>query len=184
MNMNFTYQESNNDQLNVFTTLGGARQTRNWSLSDQFNIQKGRNQFNVSANYNHSQSGSLNNFSGVNNVANDIGILGVSDSPFAWGLPRLSFSSITGLSDVTPSSSIGNRAGTNVTWRHPFGRHQVQAGGNDVGERIVVSSPQDGGGGGQVVVGRCGRRAARQHDDGPGAGGGLQKIAAIQMALS
>jgi hypothetical protein len=129
MNLNFQYSKQDNDQLNVFTSLGGARETKNWSLSDQFNIQKGRNQFNVSANYNRSQSGSINNFSGVSNVANDIGILGVSDSPFAWGLPRLSFSSITGLSDVTPSSSIGNRAATNVTWRRPFGRHQVQAGG-------------------------------------------------------
>jgi hypothetical protein len=129
MNLNFTYNEQNNDQLNVFTALGGAQQTRNWGLTDQFNIQKGRNQFNVSGNYNHSENGRINNFSGVNNVANDIGILGVSDSPFAWGLPRLSFSSITGLTDVTPSNSTGKRAGTNVTWRRPFGRHQFQAGG-------------------------------------------------------
>ena len=129
MNLSFQYSRQDNDQLNVFTSLGGAQETRNWSLTDQFNIQKGRNQFRVSANYNHSQSGRINNFSGVNNVANDIGILGVSDSPFAWGLPRLSFSSITGLSDVTPSSSMGNRAGTNVNWSHPFGRHQIQAGG-------------------------------------------------------
>ena len=53
----------------------------------------------------------------------------MSDSPFAWGLPRLSFSSITGLSDVNPSRSIGDRVGTNVTWSRPFGRHQIQAGG-------------------------------------------------------
>jgi len=146
MNMNFTYSEQNNDQLNVFTSLGGARQTKNWSLSDQFNIQKGRNQFNVSANYNHSQSGSINSFSGVNNVANDIGILGVSDSPFAWGLPRLSFSSITGLSDVTPSSSLGNRVGTNVTWRHPFGKHQIQAGGTFNYDQTITNNESNANG--------------------------------------
>jgi hypothetical protein len=129
MNLNFQYSRSDNDQLNVFTTLGGQRETRNYSLSDNFNIQRGRNQFQVSANYNHSSSGSINRFSGVTNVASDIGILGVSDSAFAWGLPRLSFSSISGLSDVTPSQSIGDRIGTNFTWRRPFGRHQIQTGG-------------------------------------------------------
>jgi hypothetical protein len=129
MNLNFSYNQSDNDQLNVFTTLGGARETRNWSISPNFNIQRNRNQFQVSTNYNHSQSGTINHFSGINNVSNEIGIQGVSDSSFAWGLPRLSFSSITGLSDATPSSSIGDRVGTNVTWRRPFGRHQVQAGG-------------------------------------------------------
>ena len=146
MNLNFQYQESDNDQLNVFTTLGGARQTRNWSVSDQFNIQKGRNQFRVSANLNHSQSGSNNNFSGVNNVANEIGILGVSDSPFAWGLPRLSFSSITGLSDVNPSSSIGDRFGTNVNWSHPFGRHQIQAGGLFNHDRTTTNNESNANG--------------------------------------
>jgi hypothetical protein len=129
MNVNFQYQQSDNDQLNVFTTLGGARETRNYSISPQVNIQHGRNQFRLSSNYNHSSSGTINNFSGIDNVSNAIGIQGVSDSPFAWGLPRLSFSSITGLSDVNPSRSIGDRVGTNVNWSRPFGRHQIQAGG-------------------------------------------------------
>ena len=129
MTLNFQYQQSDNDQLNVFSTLGGARESRNYSVSNQFNIQRGRNQVRLSANYNHSSSGSINSFSGISNVSNDIGIQGVSDSPFAWGLPRLSFTSITGLSDVNPSRSIGDRVGTNVNWSRPFGRHQIQAGG-------------------------------------------------------
>jgi hypothetical protein len=129
MTLNFNYNQSDDDQLNVFSTLGGARESRNYSLSNNFNIQRNRNQFRVSANYNHSSSGSINHFSDVANVANVIGIQGVSDSPFAWGLPRLSFSSITGLSDVNPSRSVGDRIGTNVNWSRPFGRHQIQAGG-------------------------------------------------------
>jgi hypothetical protein len=129
MNLNIQYSQSDNDQLNVFSSLGGTRQSRNYSISPNFNIQHGRNQFQVSTNYNHTSSGTINNFSGVNNVSNAIGIQGVSDSEFAWGLPRLSFSSITGLSDVNPSRSIGDRVGTNVTWRRPFGRHQLQSGG-------------------------------------------------------
>jgi hypothetical protein len=129
MNLNFQYSQSDNDQLNVFTTLGGQRETRNYSISDQFNIQRGRNQFQLSANYNHSSSGSINNFSGINNVSSGIGIQGVSDSSFAWGLPRLSFSSITGLSDVNPSRQTGDRVGTTVNWSRPFGRHQIRSGG-------------------------------------------------------
>lgn len=129
MSLNFQYQQSDNDQLNVFSALGGARETRNYSLTNQFSIQRARNQIRLSANYNHSSSGSVNSFSGINNVANTIGIGGVSDSPFAWGLPRLSFSSITGLSDVNPSRSLGDRVGTSATWSRPLGRHQIQTGG-------------------------------------------------------
>jgi trimeric autotransporter adhesin len=129
MNLNIQYSQQDNDQLNVFSSLGGTRQSRNYSVSPNFNIQHGRNQFQVSNNYNHTSSSSINNFSGVNNVSNAIGIQGVSDSSFAWGLPRLSFSSITGLSDLNPQRSIGDRIGTNVTWRRPFGRHQIQSGG-------------------------------------------------------
>ncbi len=129
LNLNFNYRESNNDQLNVFTSLGGARESRDYSISPNFNIQHGRNQFQISTSYNHTSSGTVNSFSGINNISNSIGIQGVSDSPFAWGLPRLSFTSISGLSDVTPSRSVGDRVGTNFTWRHPFGRHQIQAGG-------------------------------------------------------
>jgi len=129
LNVNFQYSQQDNDQLNVFTSLGGARESRNYSISPNFNIQHGRNQFQVSTNYNHTSSGTLNNFSGINNISNSIGIQGVSDSAFAWGLPRLSFSSISGLSDVNPSRSVGDRIGTNFTWRRPFGRHQIQAGG-------------------------------------------------------
>jgi hypothetical protein len=129
MTVNFQYQQSDNDQLNVFSTLGGARESRNYSISNNFNIQRARNQLRVSTNYNHSSSGSINNFSGIANVSDTIGIQGVSDSSFAWGLPRLSFTSISGLSDVTPSRSVGDRVGTNVNWSRPIGRHQIQAGG-------------------------------------------------------
>jgi hypothetical protein len=129
MNVNFQYQQSDNDQLNVFSALGGARETRNYSLTNQLNIQRARNQIRLSANYNHTSSGTINHFSGVNNVANAVGIAGVSDSPFAWGLPRLSFSSITGLSDVNPSRSIGDRVGTSANWSRPIGRHLIQMGG-------------------------------------------------------
>ena len=130
MNLNFQYQQSDNDQLNVFTTLGGTPrhpQLQHFEPISTFSAAATSSR--LSTNYNHSSSGSINNFSGVNNVSNAIGIQGVSDSSFAWGLPRLSFSSITGLSDVNPSRSIGDRVGTNVTWRRPFGRHQIQSGG-------------------------------------------------------
>ena len=146
MNLTFTFQQSDNDQLNVFSALGGSRDTRNYGLSNQFNIQRNRNQFRLSANYNYTSSETINNFSGIANVSNAIGIGGVSDSPFAWGLPRLSFSSITGLSDVNPSRSIGKRVGTNVNWSRPFGRHQIQAGGVFNHDRTATNNESNANG--------------------------------------
>lgn len=131
MNVSFQYQQADNDQLNVFTTLGGRRESSSFSVPLQFQVQRGRVQHRFGVTYNHSSSETMNRFSGFNDVANSIGIQGVSQDPFAWGLPRLSFSSISGLSDVTPSLQTADRYSANYTWRRPVGRsHSVQFGGD------------------------------------------------------
>jgi hypothetical protein len=63
-------------------------------------------------------------------VAGAAGIAGVSTDPFSWGVPALSFSSISGLRDVTPSERDDARFGLTYSWTHPMGRHSLRAGGS------------------------------------------------------
>ena len=102
---------SEGEQLNVFTTLGGYSRSTSARIQDSFNIQRGRTQHQISVNYNRSEvrNGSIS--SATRPTSSElIGIQGIStDDPFSWGLPRLSFSSISGLSDVTPSLSKSDR---------------------------------------------------------------------------
>jgi len=131
MNLNVQYQQQDRDQLNVFSTLGGKNQSKSYSIQDTFSITRGRAQHQLGVQYNHSNSATKNRFTNVQNVSGDLGIQGISDSPEAWGLPRLSFSSISGLSDVNPNLSNADRASVNYSFRHPFHRnHQIQLGGD------------------------------------------------------
>ena len=130
MNVSVQYQHSDGDQLNVFTALGGQRQSTTLGVPVTFNVQRGRTQHQFGVTVNHSSSATTNHFSGVSNVSNLIGIGGVSQDSFAWGLPRLSFSSISGLSDVTPSRQTANRYSAQYTWTRPIRRHTVRMGGD------------------------------------------------------
>ena len=153
MNVSLTYQQSDADQLNVFTTLGGRRETSQFNIPVTFQVQRGRIQHRFGVTYNHSSSETMNRFSGINDVANSIGIQGISQDPFAWGLPRLSFSSISGLSDVTPSLQTADRYSAQYTWRRPVGRaHSVQFGG-DYRHDITTTNTESNANGSFVFTG-------------------------------
>ena len=51
----------------------------------------------------------MNQYACVEDVAGDAGITGVSTDPFDWGVPPLSFSSLSSLRDVTPSRRTDRR---------------------------------------------------------------------------
>ena len=51
-----------------------------------------------------STSTSTNRYAYLVDVAGDAGINGVSTDPFTWGVPSLSFSSYSGLRDMTPTN--------------------------------------------------------------------------------
>ena len=142
MNLQVQYQNNDSDSLNVFSGLGGLTEGKSYGISDSFNIQRGRTQHQISASYNHTNSATRNHFGGVLDVSNELlGIQGVSQDPFSWGLPRVQFSSMTGLSDLNPSLQDADRISTQYSWNHPFGRkHQVRAGGDFRFDRTTTNS--------------------------------------------
>jgi hypothetical protein len=133
MNLNVTYQQSDSDQLNIFQQLGGHNTSHNYSVQDTFNIQHGRAQQQIGIQYNHSHSQTLNHFTNSVDISGPQGldIGGASTDPFAYGLPKLTFATISGLSDVTPNLSAADRASLSYNFRHPWRRtHQLQMGGD------------------------------------------------------
>jgi hypothetical protein len=142
MNLQIQYQNNDRESLNVFSGLGGLTEGKSYGITDSFNIQRGRTQHQISASYNHTNSLTHNHFGNALNVSNDIlQIQGVSQDPFSWGLPKIQFSSMTGLSDLNPSLQNADRVSTQYSWSHPFGRrHQVRAGGDFRFDRTNTNS--------------------------------------------
>ena len=84
---------------------------------------------NVSVNFSRTQSAvaSTGTRSSTTSRAN-AGIAGVSTDPFDWGVPQLSFSSLSSLRDVTPSRRTDSRLTLGYGWTHPSQKHTLRAG--------------------------------------------------------
>ena len=129
LNAQLQYRRSEGDQNNTFATLGGTRSQSSLGLPISLNIARQRNihQFNLNTSW--SSNRTANKFADVTNVAGDAGIAGTTSDPSGWGVPTLSFSSITGLRDLTPSERSDSRFSATYSWTRPTGRHQLRFGG-------------------------------------------------------
>jgi hypothetical protein len=130
LNAQLQYRGSSGDQRNVFATLGGRNESSSLSVPLSFNVSQGRNQHRINVNLSRTTARTFNQFTAVENVAASAGIEGVATDPFAFGLPALSFSSITGLRDTTPSRRRDTRLSTGYEWSRPSGRHTWRVGGD------------------------------------------------------
>ncbi|MGA2984442.1 MAG: carboxypeptidase-like regulatory domain-containing protein [Terriglobia bacterium] len=97
------------------------------------------NSFNV--NFNRQRTSLVNAFAFQQNIAEELGITGVSTDPFDWGVPAIGFTNFGGLSDPLPSLSRPQTLRTNDTliWNH--GKHNVRMGGEL--RRVQVNTETD-----------------------------------------
>ncbi len=129
LNAQFQYRRQDADQPNVFGTLGGTRDSTTIGVPVTLNVSRARTQHSLGVNLSRSTSSTVNRFSGVQDVAALAGITGASTDPFAWGVPTLSFASITGVRDVTPSARDDRRFAATYSWQRPLARHSLRLGG-------------------------------------------------------
>ncbi|HEV8396514.1 MAG TPA: TonB-dependent receptor [Vicinamibacterales bacterium] len=142
LNAQVQYQRSDSDAVNVFPLLGGANETASFSAPIQLNVLRGRTIHNVRVTATHSHSTSRTQFSGLLNAAGAAGITGISQDPFDWGLPSLSFAGLSGLRDLTPTRRADTRLGADYTFTHPWQRHTLRLGGGarrDISDGRTVS---------------------------------------------
>jgi hypothetical protein len=131
MTAQLQYRRNTNDQNNVFPTLGGLTNGSAFTVPLSLNIQHRRTMHNVNVNYSRTVNASRNHYAYVENVAGDAGITGVSVDPFDWGVPQLSFSTFTGVRDVTPTRRTDQRLTLGYGWTRPVGtKHTMRVGGD------------------------------------------------------
>jgi hypothetical protein len=83
----------------------------------------------LTLNFNRQRSSTLNAFAYQNDIAAALGITGVSNNPFNWGVPAIGFTNFGKLSDPLPVLSRPQtvRANETLIWNHK--EHNIRIGG-------------------------------------------------------
>lgn len=135
----FNYARSNNDILNAYPGIRGATSSENWNIPISLSHSWGRLNNTTNVQFNRSRTHQSNIFAGVTNIEGNLGIAGVAQNPLDWGLPALSFTNFSGLSDIAP---VLNRNqtwtfGDSMLWSR--GKHSLRWGGDF---RRIQQNPQ------------------------------------------
>jgi hypothetical protein len=133
-NINFAmnWSRGSNRIVNPFPSEAGGTGTQGLNASAGWTYGKGRitNIFRVS--YNHNHVSTTNLYSNALDVSGPggAGIGGISNAPFDWGLPGISFTSFGGLSDPTARRELDQTYSISetVSWNH--GKHNWRFGGD------------------------------------------------------
>ena len=130
LNAQVQYRRSDNERVNVLPTLGGHAESSSLSLPVSLNINHRRTMHTVSLTLSRNTSQSVNRYANVVDVAGDAGIVGVSTDPFDWGVPDLSFTSLSSIRDLDPSRRTDRRISAAYTWTRPIRSHTLRLGGD------------------------------------------------------
>ena len=138
----FHYHGSGANLTNPFPSVGGTTSVRSFDVPISYTRSIGKLTNIVRADFNRSRSHTQNLYAFNDDVTGALGITGVSQNPFDWGLPNLSFTDFASLQDTTPSLTR-NQTYTfsdNVIWNH--GKHTWRWGGDF--HRVQVNTETDG----------------------------------------
>ena len=130
LNAQIQYRRNEADIVNVFPSLGGTNNGSTLSVPVSLNILRGRSVHNVQVTTTRATTAARNEFAGVFDVAGNAGITGVATDPLEWGIPSLSFTSLTGLRDVAPDTRSDQRLQIAYTLTRPIQSHGFRVGGD------------------------------------------------------
>ncbi|HUK24518.1 MAG TPA: TonB-dependent receptor [Terriglobales bacterium] len=143
------YQNSNSTLTNPFPTVGGNDSVRGIDVNGAYIRSFGRLTNIAHVNFNRERVRTQNLYAFTQDITGGLGINGVSTNPFDWGLPNLSFSDFSNLSDINPSLER-NQTWTFsdfMIWRR--GRHNMRFGGDF--RRIEINTETSGNARGSFV---------------------------------
>jgi hypothetical protein len=130
LNAQLQYRRNDNEQLNVLPTLGGRSAGSSITVPITLNVNHRRMMHNFNVNVTRSTNATVNRYAYVEDVAALAGISGVATDPFDWGVPSLSFSSLSSVRDLTPTRRSDVRIATGYTWSRPMRNHTLRIGGD------------------------------------------------------
>ncbi|HET9743491.1 MAG TPA: TonB-dependent receptor [Terriglobales bacterium] len=130
INFNLNYSNSHNQVGNPFPTLLGTSQVSGMNTGAGWVVSKGKLTNNLRFTYNRSHTQLSNQYQDLQNIAGQAGITGVSQDPFDFGVPGLSFTDFQSVRDAAAQLSTNQTFSwsDSVIWR--LGKHNVRFGGD------------------------------------------------------
>jgi len=141
LTIGFHFHRANTNLTNPFPSVGGNTSVRSFDIPVSYARSWGKLTNIVRADFNRSRASTQNLYAFAQNITGDLGISGVSQNPFDWGLPSLSFTNFGSLQDVSPQLQRNQTItfSDNVIWNH--GKHTWRWGGDF--RRIQINTETD-----------------------------------------
>jgi hypothetical protein len=133
INFNGSYQHGASDNRNVFLPLGGATDTNGYGITAGYTIGYGKLTNNASVNWNRSHSTLRNYFTDVDDPLTNTGIsipkpvIGANPGIY-YGLPSVSISNYTGLSQALPSDTVNQTISFSDFVSYRYKKHNMRYG--------------------------------------------------------
>ena len=131
INFSYNWAHSASDHANFIPILGGKSASDSNSLQAGYTIGYHRMNSNFNVSWNRATSNSINFFTNTSNdVAQAAGVTVPNDVPLNYGLPTVSMSQFSGLSESQPSFSVNQTISATevLSWIH--GKHNLRFGGD------------------------------------------------------
>jgi hypothetical protein len=130
LNVNVNFRHLRADTPNAFDTLSGTRRQHAWNVPVGMAFSKWGTFHALRVRFNRNHTRALNRFAFVRDVAGEAGLAGIAADPSAWGVPTLSFASVSDLRDVGPSWRVDQSVEIGHSIVKPAGRHTWRWGGS------------------------------------------------------
>jgi hypothetical protein len=135
LNFNYNFAHTASDNVNVYPELGGKTASDSNSVQAGYTLGYHKLTSIFNASWNRSDSQETNFFTNGTDVATQVGVLGpdgnpLNTSPLNYGLPNVTMSSFTGLSQQQPKFSISQTISFSETLAWIHGKHNFRFGGD------------------------------------------------------
>ena len=131
MNAQLQYRRNDNEQNSLFPALGGDSHGSSLTVPVSLNIARRRTLHNVNVNFSRTSNDSQRTLCVCRGRRGQRRHHRRRDRiRSTWGVPTLTFSSLTSVRDVVPSERTDRRFSLGYTWTQPWRTHTLRAGGD------------------------------------------------------
>lgn len=130
LSVGLQYRRTDADRNSVFPTTVGSSKGGSWNVPVTYTFNRWGMFNTLNVQYNRAKTESTNLYAYQTDVAGDAGIEGVSTDPFSWGIPSLSFTSVSGLRDQSPAVRTDQILSLSLNQMRPWKRHAFRWGGD------------------------------------------------------
>lgn len=145
----FHYHGSGTELTNAYPGVGGHTNIRSFDIPISYVRSFGRVTNIARFDFNRSRTSTQNLYAFSNNITGNLGIGGVSQNPFDWGLPSLSFTDFASLQDTTPQLLRNQTFTYSDNLIYTRGKHTWRWGGDF--RRIQINTETDSNARGSFV---------------------------------